>query len=242
MMSVSRRLSTGIWPGSLWMSESCPRIDMKDYETQRESMVERQIRGRGVNNQRVLETMKKVPRHDFVPNKSVSQAYMDRPLSIGNGQTISQPYMVALMSECLDPQASERVLEIGTGSGYQTAILAELSREVYSVERIPELAEGARRMLKQIGYRNISVYEGDGSLGLPEEAPFDCIIVAAGAPEVPEPLLDQLGMGGRLVVPIGDAHHQNLYTFVRDSKGIHKKAGTGCVFVPLIGSYGWGEA
>lgn len=204
-------------------------------------MVEHQIRKRGVSDTRVLEAMGKVPRHRFVPENLQDYAYDDSPLSIGKGQTISQPYMVALMTESLSPQPHDRVLEVGTGSGYQTAILAELVRHVYSIERIPELAERAERLLVRLGYTNVSVKVGDGSQGLSEEAPFDGIVVTAGAPEIPDPLVEQLGVGGRLVIPIGGAYHQTLYTVKREEKGIRKLAGTGCVFVPLIGTHGWEE-
>ena len=214
-------------------------VTKKDYEQQRYRMVEHQIRRRGLRDSRVLAVMEKVPRHRFVPENSCDYAYEDSPLSIGNGQTISQPYMVALMTETLSPQPNDRVLEVGTGSGYQTAILAELAREVYSIERIPELAERAEGLLSRLGYENVSVRVGDGSQGLSEEAPFHGILVTAGAPEIPDPLVEQLEIGGRLVIPIGGAYHQTLYTVKREETGIRKVVGTGCVFVPLIGAYGW---
>jgi protein-L-isoaspartate(D-aspartate) O-methyltransferase len=216
-------------------------VTKRDDEQKRLRMVDHQIRKRGVCDSRVLDAMKKVPRHQFVPENLQDYAYDDSPLSIGKGQTISQPYMVALMTEVLSPQPNDRVLEVGTGSGYQTAILAELVREVYSIERIPELAEGAERLLSRLGYENVSVRVGDGSQGLSEKAPFDGIVVTAGAPEIPDPLVEQLEVGGRLVIPIGGAYHQILYTVNREERGIRKVAGTGCVFVPLIGTYGWEE-
>lgn len=185
--------------------------------------------------------MEKVPRHRFVPENSHGYAYEDSPLSIGQGQTISQPYMVALMTQTVAPEPTDRVLEVGTGSGYQTAILAELVREVYSIERIPALAERAERLLSGLGYGNIWIRVGDGSQGWSEKAPFDGIVVTAGAPEIPDPLVEQLRVGGRLVIPIGGAHHQALYTVKKEETGIRKMAGTGCVFVPLIGTFGWGE-
>jgi protein-L-isoaspartate(D-aspartate) O-methyltransferase len=204
-------------------------------------MVEHQIRRRGVRNARVLAAMEKIERHRFVPEKLHDYAYDDSPLSIGNGQTISQPYMVALMTEAVGPGSEDRVLEVGTGSGYQTAILAELVREVYSIERIPGLAERAEQLLSGLGYKNVSIRVGDGSQGLCEEAPFNGILVTAGAPEIPDPLVEQLEVGGRLVIPIGGSYHQTLYTVIKEEEGIRKVAGTGCVFVPLIGTHGWGE-
>jgi len=185
--------------------------------------------------------MERIPRHRFVPENSCDHAYEDSPLSIGKGQTISQPYMVALMTECAAPEPDDRVLEVGTGSGYQTAILAELAREVYSIERIPELAESAEGLLSQLGYENVSIRVDDGSKGWSEKAPFDAIVVTAGAPEIPDPLVEQLGVGGRLVIPIGNAHHQTLCTVTRERNGIRMEEGTGCVFVPLIGRFGWEE-
>lgn len=213
----------------------------KDYEKRRHRMVEHQIRRRGVRNPQVLAAMEKVPRHRFVPENLWDSAYDDSPLSIGEGQTISQPYMVALMTETVAPEPGGRVLEVGTGSGYQTAILAELVREVYSIERIPALAERAERLLDRLGYENVSIRVGDGSQGLSAEAPFNGILVTAGAPEVPDPLVEQLEIGGRLVIPIGDAYHQVLTTVCRGAEGIRKVQGTGCVFVPLIGTHGWDE-
>lgn len=214
---------------------------MTDYEHKRQRMVERQIRKRGLRSHRVLAAMEKIPRHRFVPENSCDHAYEDSPLSIGRGQTISQPYMVALMTECAALEPEDRVLEVGTGSGYQTAILAELAREVYSIERIPELAEKAEGLLSRLGYENVSIRVGDGSEGWSEKAPFDAIIVAAGAPEIPDPLVEQLGAGGRLVIPIGSAHHQTLCTVKKERDEIRKEEGTGCVFVPLIGTFGWEE-
>jgi len=214
----------------------------KDFEACRREMVARQIRARGVSHPGVLAAMSKVPRHLFVPAASQGQAYDDLPLSIGKGQTISQPYMVALMSECLSPGAGHRVLEVGTGSGYQTAVLAEMVQWVYSVERLAELARQADSRLASLGYANISLQEGDGSRGLPEEAPFDGILVTAGSPEVPTPLVDQLKAGGTLVIPVGDAYHQTLIKVFRDTGGgVHRERVAGCVFVPLIGTYGWSE-
>jgi protein-L-isoaspartate(D-aspartate) O-methyltransferase len=177
----------------------------------------------------------------FVPGQAANHAYEDSPLSIGRGQTISQPYMVALMTEALGPEPGDRVLEVGTGSGYQTAVLAELVREVFSIERIPELGERAEALLSRLGYENVTIRTGDGSGGWIEKAPFDGIVVTAAAPVTPDPLVEQLGEGGRLVIPIGSAHHQTLYTVKKERGQIRKEEGTGCVFVPLIGTFGWEE-
>ena len=211
----------------------------EDYESLRLRMVERQIRARGVRDERVLEAMRKVPRHVFVPPDLVDEAYEDHPLSIGKGQTISQPYMVALMTEALELGGNEKVLEVGTGSGYQTAILAELAREVYSIERIPELARDAERRLEDLGYTNVHIKVGNGTLGWPEEAPFDAIMVTAGAPKVPGPLKAQLADGGRLVIPVGSEFHQILYRVKRQKDTFSEEALTSCVFVPLVGEEGW---
>ncbi len=212
---------------------------MKDYKEQRRQMVKLQIRRRGVRNPRILEAMELVPRHHFVPKDYSDCAYEDNPISIGKGQTISQPYMVALMTECLGPKPGDRILEIGTGSGYQTAILAELAQEVYSIERIPELAEKARERLAQLGYSNVFIRSGDGTIGFKEKAPYDGILVAAGSPRVPDPLVEQLEIGGCLVIPVGSSSHQSIYTISRDEQGLHKTEGAGCIFVPLIGAHGW---
>jgi len=211
----------------------------EDYESLRLRMVERQIRARGVRDERVLEAMRKVPRHVFVPPDLVDEAYEDHPLSIGKGQTISQPYIVALMTEALELEGNEKVLEVGTGSGYQTAILAELAREVYSIERIPELAREAERRLEDLGYTNVHIKVGNGTLGWPEEAPFDAIMVTAGAPKVPGPLKAQLADGGRLVIPVGSEFHQILYRVKRQKDTFSEEALTSCVFVPLVGEEGW---
>ncbi|RKY70113.1 MAG: protein-L-isoaspartate O-methyltransferase [Candidatus Latescibacterota bacterium] len=211
----------------------------EDYESLRLRMVERQIRARGVRDERVLEAMRKVPRHVFVPPDLVDEAYEDHPLSIGKGQTISQPYIVALMTEALELEGNEKVLEVGTGSGYQTAILAELAREVYSIERIPELARDAERRLEDLGYTNVHIKVGNGTLGWPEEAPFDAIMVTAGAPKVPGPLKAQLADGGRLVIPVGSEFHQVLYRVKRQKDTFSEEALTSCVFVPLVGEEGW---
>jgi protein-L-isoaspartate(D-aspartate) O-methyltransferase len=212
-----------------------------EYATARNRMVESQLISRGIKDPRVLDTMRKVPRHRFVEEALYSQAYNDHPLPIGDKQTISQPYMVALMTEALDLRGPEKVLEIGTGSGYQTAILAELAEKIYSIERIRTLSNKAQRILDDLGYFNVVLKVGDGSLGLKEEAPFDAIMVTAGSPDVPQPLVDQLAMGGRLVVPVGDRYTQALMKIVRVKEGITKTDLGGCRFVNLLGTHGWKE-
>lgn len=208
----------------------------------RAEMVEEQLRQRGIKDERVLAAFLKVPRHKFVRSQDLWCAYDDYPLPIGYGQTISQPYIVALMTELLELQGNEQVLEIGTGSGYQAAILAELAKEVITIERIPELARRARQVLMSLGYRNVTVLIGDGSLGAPEFAPFDAIIVTAAAPHPPKALLAQLKDGGRLVIPIGDRHLQELVRFIRHGERYEMQQHGPCLFVPLIGEEGWGRA
>ncbi|MCS7232907.1 MAG: protein-L-isoaspartate(D-aspartate) O-methyltransferase [Synergistetes bacterium] len=203
-------------------------------------MIKEQIEARGLKDEKILNVMRKVPRHLFVPQAYLSESYDDHPLPIGEGQTISQPYMVALMTSLLDLKGDERVLEIGTGSGYQTAILAELAKEVFSIERIESLAKSAEERLKALGYKNVRIKVGDGSLGWEEYAPYDAIIVTAAAPKVPSPLTKQLKVGGRIVIPIGDRFFQNLHRYVK--KGEETLEGHdfgGCVFVPLRGKEGW---
>ena len=214
---------------------------MKNSERakERELMVERQLVRRGISDPRVLEAFRKVPRHLFVPRGLQSSAYADHPLPVGEGQTISQPYMVALMTECLGLGEGERVLEIGTGSGYQAAILAELAAEVYTVERIAALSERAREILEKLGYTNIRFLVGDGTKGWPEHAPYDGIIVTAGAPRVPDPLVEQLAEGGRLVIPVGGSWAQELAVLRRTKRGVTRRNVCGCVFVPLVGEFGW---
>jgi len=204
-------------------------------------MVEQQLRNRGISDRRVLAAMEKVPRHRFVGDAEAQSAYEDAPLPIGAGQTISQPYMVGLMTECLHLRGDERVLEIGTGSGYQAAILAELSRRVYTVERHAALAERARRTLEELGYANVEVIVGDGSRGYPEEAPYDRIIVTAAAPRIAEPWLEQLAEGGRLVAPVGDRWGQALTVVTKRRGRTQEETVCGCVFVPLVGEHGWEE-
>jgi len=202
-------------------------------------MVEEQIISRGISDSRVIAAMKKVPRHLFVEEALQSQGYSDHPLPIGEKQTISQPYMVALMTEALQLTGKEKVLEIGAGSGYQTAILAELGEKVFSIERIRSLAIRARKLLYELGYFNIEIKIFDGTYGWVEEGPFDAIIVTAGAPNIPQPLIDQLTIGGRLVIPVGDAFVQDLIRVIKTEEGVKKEDLGGCRFVKLIGKYGW---
>jgi protein-L-isoaspartate(D-aspartate) O-methyltransferase len=211
------------------------------YADIRHRMVEGQIRARGVRNERVLAAVEKVPRHVFVPDEMKRLAYDDRPLPIGDGQTISQPYIVALMTELLDPHAGDRVLEIGSGSGYQAAILADLASEVITVERLPAVAARARRNLSLAKSRPVEVVVGDGTLGYPKKAPYQGILVTAGTPEIPEPLVDELADGGRLVAPVGPHGFQELIRLVREGEKIRRETHGGVVFVPLIGEHGWRE-
>ncbi len=211
------------------------------YARARKTMVETQLIPRGVRDERVLAAMLKVPRHLFVDEALRPQAYSDYPLPIGEGQTISQPFMVAFMTEALKLTGTERVLEIGTGSGYQTAILAELSERVYSVERIPSIADRARKVLDRLGYSNIVIKIGDGTLGWEEEAPFDAILVTAGAPDVPPPYIEQLAEGGRLVIPVGGEFVQELVRITKKKGRLVRENLGGCRFVKLIGKYGWQE-
>ncbi len=195
--------------------------------------------GRGIRDPRVLEAMRSIPRHLFVGEDLRDRAYDDSALSIGCSQTISQPYMVAIMTEALELKGSEKVLEVGTGSGYQTAILSRLAREVFTIERIESLALGAREALDRVHARNVTVCVGDGSMGMVRESPFDAILVTAGSPRVPPSLLDQLKPGGRLVIPIGDRSRQSLHRIVKRADRIEDEELIGCVFVPLIGEEGW---
>lgn len=216
-----------------------PRND--DIAHWREDMVRIQIQGRGIHDRRVLEAMERVPRHLFVEGIPPDQAYGDHPLPIGHGQTISQPYIVAEMTQALELKSSDRVLEIGTGSGYQAAILAEIVAEVFTVERIEALHERSRRLFERLGYAHIRCRIDDGSLGWPDEAPFDGIVVTAGSPAIPDPLLDQIVMGGRLVIPVGDPFLQDLLRVVKTPSGSEATSLGGCRFVRLVGRHGWRE-
>ncbi len=209
------------------------------YETSRARMVEEQLAHRGITDERVLTAMRRVPRHLFVEEPLRDRAHGDHPLPIGEEQTISQPYIVGLMTQLLELRGQEKILEVGTGSGYQTAVLAELARRVCSIERLPRLAERARSLLEQLGYDNVWVRVGSGTLGWPDEAPFDRILVTAGGPSVPPPLFQQLAEGGRMVVPVGDVANQTL-TVVEKIRGEMKTRPCGdCKFVKLVGKYAW---
>jgi protein-L-isoaspartate(D-aspartate) O-methyltransferase len=213
---------------------------MPDRSEERRLMVEQQLRSRDVVDERVLAAMERVPRDVFVPEELRDRAYADSALPIGSGQTISQPYMVARICEALSLNGSERVLDVGTGSGYQAAVLAELAGEVHTIERLPELADAARRRLEEAGYGGrVHVHVGDGTLGLPELAPFGAIAVAAAAPELPPSLYDQLEPRGRLVVPIGKRHGQQLQLVVRSPEGPAVVRSVPCRFVPLLGEEGF---
>lgn len=206
-------------------------------------MVQEQIIARGISSPRVIETLLKIPRHLFVQEAMADQAYSDGALPIGEKQTISQPYMVALMSELLELKSQDHVLEIGTGSGYQTAVLASLCRRVWTIERIRPLAMQARKVLDALHLLNVNIKVGDGTLGWPEEAPFDAILVTAGAPAVPEALAQQLAPGGRLVIPVGDEASQTILRIRKEADGsLTSETGVGCRFVPLIGQQGWQTA
>lgn len=210
-----------------------------DWSLEREKMVKEQLVPRGIRNQKVLAAMRQIPRHLFVPSRWEAMAYADRPLPIEMQQTISQPYIVALMTESLELDPNDTVLEIGTGSGYQTAVLAELCHSVHTVELLPELMETAAELLKKLGYRNIKAKIADGTLGWPEFQPYKAIIVTAGAPHLPRPLLEQLAEGGRLVIPVGDSLSQALKKIVRRPDGLWEEQLLKCQFVPLRGEHGW---
>lgn len=209
-------------------------MDSEEYAAARHEMVERQIRRRGVSDARVLEAMERVPRHRFVLEDQERLAYEDSALPIGTGQSISQPYMVAAMTEALELRGGGRVLEVGTGSGYQTAVLAEIADRVYTIERLEELSLQAQSLLEELGYTNIEFRIGDGSRGWSEEAPFDGIMVTCGAERVPEALLEQLADGACLVIPVGGRIDQDLYQIRRGGKGFKERFITRCRFVPLV--------
>ena len=214
---------------------------MTDYAVARQRMVGEQLLRRGIQDQRVLQAMGNVHRHLFVEEALWARAYGDYPLPIGEKQTISQPFMVALMTEALELKGHERVLEVGTGSGYQTAILAELAGKVYSIERIRALAMRAIRRIESLGYYNVLIRVGDGSVGWKEMAPFDAILVTAGTPQVPIRLIEQLGEDGRLVVPVGQAENQVLRKGTKKGADIHWTELGNCVFVKLVGEQGWND-
>ena len=210
-----------------------------DFDAAREKMVLEQLVDRGIKNQEVIRAFLKVPRHLFVEQALRERAYGDYPLPIGLNQTISQPYMVALMCELLELKGNEKVLEIGTGSGYETAILAELAERVFSIERLDFLTQNARVVLDKLRYNNVVTKVADGTYGWREESPFDGIVVTAASPQIPKRLLDQLAVKRHLVIPIGEAFSQTLFKITKAEKGFDTKSITGCVFVKLIGKYGW---
>ena len=216
-----------------------PPPDPAAFVELREEMVEQQIARRGIVSPRVLEAMRGVPRHLFVPQHAIGAAYTDQPLPIGEGQTISQPFMVAAMTEALLLRPTDRVLEIGAGCGYQAAVLAVLAARVYTIERNAALAASAAQRLRELGYSNVEVHAGDGTLGWPPAAPFDAILVTAAAPGVPPPLVDQLGAGGRLVIPVGAANVQELIRLTRAGTELTRESLYDCRFVPLVGEHGW---
>lgn len=217
------------------------RGPLTDFEFARREMVSKQLKGRGIRSSRVLDAMSSVPRHLFVPPQHAAEAYADSPLPIGVGQTISQPFMVAAMAEELSLEGGERVLEVGAGSGYQAAVLSRLAGQVIAVESQPTLAAQARERLQRLGYANVRIEVADGSAGRPADAPYDAILVAAAAPSVPPPLIDQLKEGGRLVIPVGTAEHQELLRILKHEGRIVQQSRYDCRFVPLLGRYGWPE-
>jgi protein-L-isoaspartate(D-aspartate) O-methyltransferase len=212
------------------------------YERRREKMVQQQIEMRGITDPDVLAAMRTVPRHLFVSDALKDQAYGDFPLPIGEQQTISQPFIVAEMTQALDLGKDDRVLEIGTGSGYQAAVLAQIAFRVYTIERIRSLYVQARSLLDKLSYHNVIMRCSDGTIGWKDESPFDAIIVTAGSPRIPESLVNQLAEGGRMVVPVGDLHAQDLIKITKDSTGIHQASLGGCRFVKLVGKQGWDES
>jgi protein-L-isoaspartate(D-aspartate) O-methyltransferase len=214
-------------------------MDEQAYAAERKRMVKEQIARRGLDDPRLLAAFRRVPRHRFVPEKLRGLAYDDGPLPIGHGQTISQPYIVALMTDMLHLTGEERVLEVGTGSGYQAAILACLAKQVHTIEFVPELAQHAQESLQELGFDGVCLHVGDGSLGWPDAAPYDGIIVTAAAPAAPETLLDQLSDGGRLVLPVGGRGFQELEYWQRRGEDYQSRVITGVAFVPLRGEHGW---
>lgn len=215
------------------------KTSQKKYTNRREDMVSKQIEARGLTDLRVLAALRKVPRHLFVSEAMMDQAYMDYPLPIGEQQTISQPFIVAEMTQALQLSASDRVLEIGTGSGYQSAVLAEIVSKVYTIERKKSLFIKARKLFDELEYFNIIARYTDGTIGWQDESPFNAIIVTAGSPAIPEALVEQLAVGGRMVIPVGDEHSQNMILIHKKSEGIKQENLGRCRFVKLIGKHGW---
>lgn len=223
------------WPGcaSQPVTEQSPAQQAETYAKQRRELVE-ELRSEGINSRSVLNAMLKVPRHEFVPASYRNQAYQNRPLPIGHDQTISQPYIVAYMTEAAEIASGEKVLEIGTGSGYQAAVLAELAKEVYSIEIIPELADNARTLLRKLGYKNVEVRAGNGYLGWPEHAPFDAIVVTAAPDEIPQALVAQLAVKGKMVVPVG-TNFQHMVIISKTESGVVERRTIPVAFVPMVG-------
>jgi protein-L-isoaspartate(D-aspartate) O-methyltransferase len=211
---------------------------MGDLSEAKERMLKEHLAARGIISEGVLNAFKEIPREDFIPSRLRDLAYEDYPLDIGEDQTISQPYTVAFMTQLLDPKPEDVVLEVGTGSGYQAAILSQIVKQVYSIERFKDLADKAREVFKRLGYENVEVEVGDGSKGLPEKAPFDAIIVTAGSPDIPQPLLEQLKVRGRMVIPIGTIS-QDMTKITKTKEGIQKETFPGFRFVPLVGEFGF---
>jgi protein-L-isoaspartate(D-aspartate) O-methyltransferase len=209
------------------------------FTRERENMVSVQILRRGIVDERILDAMRTIPRHNFVPKENQQNAYEDFPLPIGYQQTISQPYIVAFMTNILDLQGNDQVLEVGTGSGYQAAVLSLLVKKVHTLERIPELADKARQTLQELGVKNVEVHEGDGSMGWPQDAPYQAILVTAAAPAAPQALLDQLDIGARMIIPVGGQFHQVLELWRREKEGLKSEAILPVAFVPLKGKQGW---
>lgn len=214
-------------------------MNEKELTELRNAMVDIQLVPRGITDKLVLEAMRNVPRHKFMPKNLEDAAYEDNALPIGEGQTISQPFMVAIMTEKLGLNGGEKVLEIGTGSGYQSAVIAEIASKVITIEVVSALAERSRKLFDELGYKNIEMILGDGTLGYPKEAPFDAIIVTAAAPSIPKPLIEQLKDGGKLVIPVGEMFGQTLTVATKHGKKIDIEESIGCVFVPLVGKFGW---
>jgi protein-L-isoaspartate(D-aspartate) O-methyltransferase len=210
-----------------------------NFEKAREEMIKYQIQGRGIRDKRVLSAISSIPREKFVLEGEKDNAYLDCPLPIGMGQTISQPFMVALMTQCLSLKGPETILEVGAGSGYQAAILSKLAKIVYTIERFSLLADRAEKIFKELDIKNVTVIVGDGSKGLEKFAPYDGIIVTAGAPEIPKSLIDQLNEKGRIVIPVGNSFSQDLLLGIKEKGKLKIKNYGGCVFVPLVGKYGW---
>ena len=210
-----------------------------DYDILKEKMVKDQLISRGIRDPRVIEALRRIPRHEFIPVEFKQHAYEDHPVTIGSGQTISQPYIVALMTEALRLKKEDVVLEIGTGCGYQTAILTDMCREVYSIERIADLSQRAKSILERLKYHNVHFKVGDGTLGWPEDISFDAVVVTAAAPEILSHLVMQLKDNGRLVIPIGDRYNQALFRIEKKDGQVSSEEICRCVFVPLIGKFGW---